>query len=128
MSLIWTDGRHAAAGPTKIGQSRRWRGGGKSRLALELGLRVPPGWAAGWLHVGAGGAAVDAVRACADPALILVEEADGREDLAALLESLARQPGGRLVRVVLITRSPQGLPTAAGRRLEERHAWTASGR
>ena len=67
-------------------------GVGKSRLALEFGRRVPPGWVAGWLHAGTGGTAVEAVRACGDPALVLVEDADGRDDLVGLLESLAGQP------------------------------------
>jgi hypothetical protein len=68
--------------------------GGKSRLALELGLRVPPGWAAGWLHVGAGGVAVDAVRACADPALILVEDAGGRTSPRCWSPWHGSRPGG----------------------------------
>src|ERR1017187_2090348 len=67
-------------------------GVGKSRLALEFGSRVPPRWAAGWLHAGAGSTAVEEVRAGEQRALILVEDADGRDDLAALLESLAGQP------------------------------------
>ena len=46
-------------------------GVGKSRLALEFASRLPAGWAAGWLHAGAGAAAVEAVRACGDPAVIL---------------------------------------------------------
>lgn len=100
---------------------------GKSRLALEFGLRVPTGWAAGWLHVGAGGTAVAAVRSSGEPALILVEDADGRDDLTGLLESLAGQPTEALIRVILVTRSPEGLRAALGRRLEERHAWIAAG-
>src|ERR1700722_14230405 len=101
-------------------------GVGKSRLALEFGLRVPPGWAAGWLHAGAGGAAVEAVRAGGEPALILVDDADGRADLVALLESLAGQPADPVIRVILVTRSAEGLRAALGRRLEERHAWLAT--
>jgi hypothetical protein len=101
-------------------------GVGKSRLALEFGLRVPPGWAAGWLHAGAGGDAVDAVRACGDPALIVVDDADGRADLVPLLESLAWPPAAPVIRVILVTRSADGLRAALGLRLEERHAWTVA--
>jgi tetratricopeptide (TPR) repeat protein len=101
-------------------------GVGKTRLAAEFGLRAPEGWAAGWLHAGAGGTVVDAVRACGDPALILVDDADGRQDLPSLLESLAVQPAEPAIRVVLVTRSPEALRAALARRLEERHAWVAS--
>ena len=102
-------------------------GVGKSRLALEFGSRVPPRWAAGWLHAGAGSTAVEEVRAGEQRALILVEDADGRDDLAALLESLAGQPAEPPIRVILLTRSPEGLQAALGQRLEERHAWIAAG-
>ena len=101
-------------------------GVGKSRLAMEFGLTVPPGWAAGWLHAGADGDAVGAVRAAGKPALIVVDDADGRTDLVLLLESLARQPADPVIRVILVTRSADGLRAALGLRLEERHAWIAA--
>ena len=102
-------------------------GVGKSRLALEFGLRLPKGWAAGWLHAGMGGEAVGAVRGCGDPAVILVDDADGRADLLPLLESLAEQHRDPVIRVVLVSRSAVGLRAALAARLEERHAWLAAG-
>ena len=102
-------------------------GVGKSRLALEFASRLPQGWAAGWLHAGAGAAAVDAVRACGDPAVIVVDDADGRADLVTLLEALAERHEDPAVRVVLVTRSAAGLRAALTRQLEERHGWIASG-
>ena len=51
------------------------------------------------------GQAVAAVRRCGEPALILVDDADQRPDLAALLDSLAASPGSSPVRVVLIAMS-----------------------
>lgn len=101
-------------------------GVGKSRLALEFGLRVPAGWTAGWLHAGMGGDAVAAVRACGDPALIVVDDADGRADLPAFLESLAGQSAGPVVRAILVTRSADGLRAALRLQLDGRHAWIAA--
>ena len=102
-------------------------GVGKSRLALEFASRLPQGWAAGWLHAGTGDIAVDAVRACGDPAVMLVDDADGRADLVPLLESLAEQHENPVTRVVLVTRSAVGLRAALMSQLKERHAWVASG-
>ena len=102
-------------------------GVGKSRLALEFASRLPQGWAAGWLHAGTGDIAVGAVRACGDPAIMLVDDADGRADLVALLESLAEQHENPVTRVVLVTRSAVGLRAALMSQLTERHAWVASG-
>ena len=102
-------------------------GVGKSRLALEFASRLPAGWAAGWLHAGAGAVAVEAVRGCGDPAVILVDDADGRADLVPLLEALAERHEDPAVRVVLVTRSAGGLRAALAGQLEERHAWVVSG-
>ena len=102
-------------------------GVGKSRLALEFASRLPAGWAAGWLHAGAGAAVVEAVRGCGDPAVILVDDADGRSDLVPLLEALAERHDDPAVRVVLVTRSAGGLRAALAGQLEERHAWVVSG-
>jgi hypothetical protein len=46
--------------------------------------------------------------------------------VAGLLESLAGRPGDPEIRVILVTRSPEGLRAALVRRLEERHAWIAA--
>ena len=102
-------------------------GVGKSRLALEFASRLPQDWAAGWLHAGTGDIAVGAVRACGDPAIMLVDDADGRADLVPLLESLAEQHENPVTRVVLVTRSAVGLRSALMSQLTERHAWVASG-
>ena len=99
---------------------------GKSRLALEFASRLPAAWAAGWLHAGAGAVAVEAVRGCGDPAVILADDADGRADLVPLLEALAERHEDPAVRVVLVTRSAGGLRAALARQLEERHAWVVS--
>jgi AAA ATPase domain len=98
-------------------------GVGKSRLALEFASRrLPPGW----LHPGAGAAAISAVRACGDPVVMLVDDADGRADLVPLLESLAEQHEDPTVRIVMLTRSATGLRAALMPRLEERHTWIIS--
>ena len=98
-------------------------GVGKSRLVLEFALGLPRVWAVGWLHVGAGAAAVRAVRACGDPAIILVDDADGRPDVVALLDALAEHHVRPQVRVVLITRSATSLRSWLARQVEEKHQW-----
>ena len=97
-------------------------GVGKSRLALEFASRLPAGWAAGWLRAGAN-AAVEAVQDCGGPAVILADDADGRTDLVPLLKALAERHEDPEVRVVLVTRSAQGLRSALAPKLDERHAW-----
>lgn len=69
-------------------------GVGKGRLAVQFAMQRPEPWVTGWLVAGRGGDAVAAVRACGDPALILVDDADDRGDLADLIASLvaARSP------------------------------------
>jgi tetratricopeptide (TPR) repeat protein len=102
-------------------------GSGKTRVVLEAGLRVPPGWAAGWLHTGAGSDAVAAITAGASPALIAVDDAGGRPaDVIPLLESLAGQRSGHLARVILVTRSAAGLRAFLEQRLAEHHGWIAA--
>ena len=96
-------------------------GVGKSRLALEFALGLPDGWIAGWLRAGAGQDAVGAVRACGSPAVILVDDADGRPDLAPLLDALAEDYKDPAIRVVVLTRSAVGLRAALASRLDERH-------
>jgi len=102
-------------------------GVGKSRLALQFASRVPDGWVAGWLHVGTGPSAVDDLAACKDPVLILVDDADGRPDLGAFLDGLGAHNGKPVIRVIVITRSAEGLRASLVSRLAERHATTASG-
>ena len=56
---------------------------GKTRLVTQFALDRPAPWVSGWLSGGRGSDAVAAIRACGDPALVLVDEADERPDLAA---------------------------------------------
>jgi tetratricopeptide (TPR) repeat protein len=98
-------------------------GVGKSRLALEFASGLPKGWVAGWLHAGAGENAVGAVRACGDPAVILVDDAEGRADLVAFLDALAEQYSNPATRVILLTRAAAGLSSVLASRLDERHGW-----
>jgi CHASE3 domain sensor protein len=102
-------------------------GVGKSRLALEFASRAPEGWAAGWLHAGTGDIAAAAIAACREPTVILVDDADGRGDIAPLLDSLAERRATPVIRTVLVTRSADGLRASLVAHLEERHAGIASG-
>jgi hypothetical protein len=58
---------------------------------------------------GNGPDAAPAVQACGDLAVILVDDADSRPDVVALLEQLAACRDGSPVRVILIART-SGLP------------------
>jgi len=96
-------------------------GVGKTRLVTEFASRRPD-LVPGWLHRESGAQAVTAVRACHDPAVILVDDADERPDLNSLLEDLAAGPDGSPMRVVLISRAAD--PRAQIRsRLEDRYRW-----
>ena len=66
------------------------------------------------------------VRDCRSPAVILVDDADGRADLFSLLNALAEGYQSPIVRVVLLTRSAVGLRAVLASRLEGRHAWIAT--
>jgi len=101
-------------------------GVGKSRLALRFASGLRQQWATGWLRAGAGAAATGAVRACGDPAMILVDDADGRADLAAFLGALAEGYASPVTRVVLLARSAAGLAASLASRLEDRHQWIMS--
>ncbi|PWW67114.1 tetratricopeptide repeat protein [Actinokineospora spheciospongiae] len=72
-------------------------GVGKSRLALAVAEALPRAWSSGWLRRVEGLAEV--VRG---PALVLVDDADLRSDLPALLEAVRRGPAA--LRVLLIAR------------------------
>ena len=81
-------------------------GVGKTRLVTQFALARPAPWVTGWLRSGRGADAVAAVGACSDPALILVDDADQRPDLAAFLASLKGDRGIRgPVRAILINRA-----------------------
>jgi len=80
-------------------------GTGKTRLVTQFALDRPALWVSGWLSPGRGADAVAAIRSCGDPALVLVDDADQRPDLAAFLASLAADRGaGTVVPVILISR------------------------
>jgi tetratricopeptide (TPR) repeat protein len=97
-------------------------GVGKTRLVAQFALDRVGSWAAGWLRAGCGSSALAAVRGSGEPALIVVDDADQRPDLAALLDGLAASPAGSLVRVVLITRNADFREQMASR-LQERNQW-----
>jgi len=101
-------------------------GVGKSRLVLRFASGLPQQWARGWLRAGAGAAAADAVRACGDPAMILVDDADGRADLAAFLGAVAEGYASPVTRVILLARSAAGLAASLTSQLEDRHEWIVS--
>ena len=95
-------------------------GVGKSRLAVQFATERPEPWVTGWLRPGRGAGAVAAVRACGDPALILVDDAGERADVADLVASLSDSAHGEsLVRVLLITRA-EGLKGRLERALPDR--------
>ena len=104
-------------------------GVGKSRLALEFGLRsLREEWEAGWLTPGKGTAAIAAVAACEDRAVILVDEADGRaDDVEPLLNALADHDRDPPIRVVLIARSAAELQAALVARLPDHGAAQVAG-
>ena len=97
-------------------------GVGKSRLALEFASRAPGGWAAGWLHAATGDTAIAAIAACGEPTVVLVDDADGRGDIVPLLDALAERRAKPVIRVVLVTRSAEGLRASLVANIEERHA------
>ena len=95
-------------------------GTGKTRLVTQFALDRPAPWVSGWLSDGRGADAVAAIRACGDPALILVDDADQRPDLAALLASLTADQGtGSAVRIILISRAA-GLVSLLAAALDDR--------
>ncbi len=98
-------------------------GTGKTRLAVQAALTLPPGWHAGWLAADAAGAdAIEAVTACGQPALILADNAAQHPAVPALLSALASRHGSPAVRVLLITRTPEELRTVT-EALPGDHQW-----
>jgi hypothetical protein len=97
-------------------------GTGKTRLVAQFATTRPPLWAAGWLHPGRGASALAALRACGDPALILIDDADASPDAAALLADLAGQPQAAQVRVLLTARTAEALAQVADQ-LPEQASW-----
>jgi hypothetical protein len=99
-------------------------GVGKTRLALHFAWQAhAAGWVCGLPHCGQEQHAVSAARGLGKPALLLVEEPDGRPGLAALLAGAARCAGADpVVRVLLVARS-DGFRAELARQLEEHDRW-----
>ncbi|GAA2374255.1 hypothetical protein [Dactylosporangium salmoneum] len=108
---------------------RVWRlsggpGSGKTRLAIEIARalredeRQP--WTVGWARPGRGAAGVELAAGWDRPTLIVVDDADARDDLGELLAALDRAAGPQTVRLLLVARDfgdwwtavQQPLPTA----------------
>jgi tetratricopeptide (TPR) repeat protein len=102
-------------------------GVGKSRLALEFASRAPAEWAVGWLRARTGATAVGVMAAGRQSTLVLVDDADGRDDLGPLLDDLAERQGDPSIRVVLVTRGADGFRASLLTSVEERHAKIVSG-
>ncbi len=83
-------------------------GAGKTRLAVELAtsLETAGWWQCGFLQVGRGGEAIAAIAAAGQPTLLVVDYAEARTDLEALLEALAAHDGDPVIRVLLLARTP----------------------
>ena len=83
-------------------------GSGKTRLAMRvshtLRARQVGPWAVGWARAGHGQAAVDVAAGWDRPVLAVVDDADVRDDLAALLLAAHRPVGRQTVRVLLVAR------------------------
>ncbi|MEU8264688.1 tetratricopeptide repeat protein [Micromonospora sp. NPDC048999] len=83
-------------------------GSGKTRLAMQISQslwtqQLEP-WAVGWAQAGHGPAAVDLAAGWDQPVLVVVDDADVRDDLAALLVAAHRLTGQQEVRVLLVAR------------------------
>jgi hypothetical protein len=83
-------------------------GVGKSRLAIEVARRLPPGWQSGWLRRNADPQAIGRLVKDGRNILLLVDDADLRADLEPVLSALGPASGapgaGSSVRVLLIAR------------------------
>ena len=76
---------------------------GKTRLAVEWGDQLGPGWSSGWLRPGMGARAISAVVRCGQNTLIVVDRPS--LDLVALLDDLAAHQDGPEIRLLIVTRS-----------------------
>jgi len=80
-------------------------GVGKTRLAVETGRVLPEGWVAGRCVPGRALDVLPLVRACAEPTLAIVDDADTHPDIARLLDQLTATPEkGPPVKVLLVVR------------------------
>ena len=81
-------------------------GVGKTRLAAQLARALPDAWAAGQADPHRLGEVVELVRACGDPTLIVVDDADTQPELARQLPAVLGRLGGdhQVLRVLLVVR------------------------
>ncbi|MBN2023636.1 MAG: tetratricopeptide repeat protein [Pirellulales bacterium] len=81
-------------------------GTGKTRLFIEWVKRLSRrGWRAGFLRERRAAAELDALVACPDPLLVVVDYAEARPDVLELLRRAARRPAaGAVLRVALLAR------------------------
>lgn len=100
-------------------------GTGKSRLVTHFAAESPSWWFAGWLEPGCGRDAVAAAQACGEATLILVDDAESRPDVIALLEAVAGSQDGSAVRVILIGRTA-GLAGRLASAMTDRHRSAAA--
>lgn len=81
-------------------------GAGKTRLALRLGDRLAAnGWQPLWVPRGSERDGVPAVRVLGQPCMLVVDYAETRSDLVALLNDVAADQDGPDLRVLLLARS-----------------------
>ena len=79
-------------------------GVGKTRLAIEAAVQLPPEWAAGFAVRDRVGQLVAAVVACKEPTLVIVDDANTVPDVAELLDHVQRHEGEPRIRVLLVVR------------------------
>jgi len=94
-------------------------GVGKTRLAGEVALALPADWAAGRAVSRRLGDLLDAVVACDEPTLVVVDDADTQPGVMALLEGLGRLSGQPRIRVLLVVRNARAFTANLVSRLPE---------
>ena len=81
-------------------------GSGKTRLAVEFAAELEAeGWQCGLLKTGHGEEAVASIKAAGKPTMLVVDYAEARADLEALLEGMAAHDGDPVIRVLLLARA-----------------------
>jgi len=69
-------------------------GVGKSRLAVEVARRLPEGWVAGRCAGGKAAQLLEAILACREPTLVVVDDAETQPGVASLVEQVGTRGGG----------------------------------
>lgn len=83
-------------------------GVGKTRTVYEAVRCLPKGWAAGRLQRGHESEAVDIVKGCGDPTLIVVDDADLWPECVRVLDDVLRYDGHAALRAVFLVRDAEG--------------------